>query len=84
MVALSAGYVAVAGKQESALIQSQCDRLEGGVNKIAEASVQLDALNEQLAVQKALDEIMVKMKRTTVNPDGTMSQNTLFKDALSP
>jgi len=33
-------------------VLGQCTRLEGGINKIAEATVQLDKMNAQLAVQK--------------------------------
>ena len=34
------------------LLYSQCERLMGGMQKIAEASVQLNELNDKLAVQK--------------------------------
>ena len=33
-------------------VLSQCDRLVGGMQKLEEASVQLNELNEKLAVQK--------------------------------
>jgi len=32
--------------------ESQCDRLQGGLQKLAEASVQLAELNDKLAIQK--------------------------------
>lgn len=36
------------------LCMCQCERLEGGMQKIAEASIQLDDLNAKLAVQKVV------------------------------
>ncbi|OAF67720.1 1-alpha DHC [Intoshia linei] len=38
--------------QKDNFIESQCKRLSGGMKKIAEASVELNILNEKLAVQK--------------------------------
>ena len=44
-------YLDLLGEKDK-FVLAQCDRLAGGVNKIAEATVQLDALNAQLEVQK--------------------------------
>lgn len=38
----------------SSLSSAQCKRLEGGLDKLKEATIQLDELNQKLAVQKVV------------------------------
>lgn len=47
-------------EEKDKLILAQCDRLGGGIQKIAEASVQLEDLNKKLAVQKVAVEEKTK------------------------
>lgn len=46
----------------------QCERLQGGLQKIAEASEQLAVLNDRLAVQKVA--VAEKSEACEIDPNG--------------
>ncbi|XP_014262519.1 dynein heavy chain 10, axonemal-like [Cimex lectularius] len=60
-------YLRLMGEKAES-IDNQCERLEGGLKKIAEASVQLDELSEKLALQQ------IVINEKTKNTDLLMSE----------